>query len=387
MHKYNKQLKYYYRDSEIPDHLNPKKNTEKKEFIEHSLHDKNQIVLLRHFYECLVRVAYLYFYLGQVTQREIAIFQQNYLYSSFTSGIMMQKKDVVVENIPKKIQLKLSQKLQFLLDMLIPKKQTKSKVMGVGISSIRTHSKIEQSLNTTMQIAENKAKVQEVRLYNEFYSLFAKELHEMFNKVYEVYCNIYNETDKTIQYSYFYRKIIQPDEGLKKIIPNRKTFIECINYFFKENKITNIIDPDPVKQNQKRYEHCMNLYNREMTEYEFDELIFVLSKKYFAKNNKKGVYTEYKEFIYMMLEIINKLEKVRKKKYEYCYPELSQHRKKQKLIDEEKERIENERKRKVEIERFTKERENMDKEKECNAYNEDEMNEEDEEDLEDEDEF
>ena len=106
-----------------------------------------------------------------------------------------------------------------------------------------------------------------------------------------------------------------------------------------------------------------------MIEYEFNELIFLICKRYFNSKNPKGTYNEYKEIIDAIGKIINKLEIPKNCRNKYFYPVLNSHKIKQRLIDEENARIEGEKRRKKERERYIRERELMDREEKENAFN------------------
>ena len=139
------------------------------------------------------------------------------------------------------------------------------------------------------------------------------------------------------------------------------------------------------KDSIKLYDYINNLFSREMIEYEFNELIYLICKKYFNTKYLRGTYNEYKEIIDEIGKIINKLEIPKNIRKKYFYPVLNSHKIKQRLIDEENARIEAEKRRKRERERYIRERELMDKEEKENALNEKNTVEEDEsdEDLDD----
>ena len=56
-----------------------------------------------------------------------------------------------------------------------------------------------------------------------------------------------------------------------------------------------------------------------MIEYEFNELIFLLGKKYVTIKYLRGTYNEYKEVVDEVENIVNRLEKPKntRKKYKY----------------------------------------------------------------------
>ena len=352
IYKYNNYFQYYYRDSKIPKSMRPpsKKpdNTNRKNypkvFNREYIHDKRRIILPRIFHESLIRAALL-------------------LYSN--------SKDKEERN------MKLSKKLQKILNILIPS-GLKKRAAGSFRSS---HSKLEQSFNTSVAVIESKNKIQDYHLTSEFMSLFFNELKTLFNKFYLVTSiNKPKIGDRTIQYRDFYNKIVlyknndnESDEKdkenlIRKLIPNKFVFIELITTYFKEK--TNLMSEENRKDCTKLYDYMNSLFSREMIEYEFNELIFLICKRYFNSKNLKGTYNEYKEIIDSIGKIINKLEIPKNCRNKYFYPVLNSHKIKQRLIDEENARIEAEKRRKKERERYIRERELMDREEKENAFNE-----------------
>ena len=351
IYKYNKYFQYYYRDSKIPKSmripskpLNNSNNNEnkKQKYNIENIHDKKIIILPRNFHECIIRVSLL---------------------------LYQNSKDKEERN------MKLSKKLQKVLNIIIPS-GLKKKNMGSFRSS---HSKLEQSFNTSAAVLESKNKIQEYHLALEYMTLFFNELKSLFNKLYMV--TNYNKPkigDKTILYREFYNKVIlynnnedkdkDKDNIIRKIVPNKFVFAEIIINYYKDKTI--LINEANRKDQSRLYDYVYTLFNREMIEYEFNELIFLMSKKYFFLKNLKGTYNEYKEVLDAVAKIINKLEMPKNNRKKYYYPTLNSHIIKQRLIDEEKARIEEEKRRKRERERYIRERELMDKEENENAFNE-----------------
>ena len=109
----------------------------------------------------------------------------------------------------------------------------------------------------------------------------------------------------------------------------------------------------------------------EICEHEFNEIVYVLAKKYFNRYSRRGTYNDYKEIVAFFKDALTKseLNKSKSKRFIYTYPKLAGHLEKERILFEEKVRKEKERQRKLEIARYKKERENMEKESN-NAYNE-----------------
>ena len=367
IYKYNNYFQYYYKDSKIPksmrlppkkeinnndEEINNQRNKPKK-FNTEYIHDKRRIILPRIFHESLIRAALLFY---------------------------SNSKDKEERNMP------LSMKIQKLLNILIPSGLKKRNTTSFRAST----SKLEQSFNTSVAVIESKNKIQEYHLISEFMSLFFTDLKNLFNKFYLITnTNKPKIGDKTILYRDFYNKIIlnnnKEDKNnlIRKLVPNKFAFIDIITTNFKEK--TNLVNEEFRKDCVKLYDYINSLFSREMIEYEFNELIFHICKKYFSTKYLKGTYNEYKEIIDEIGKIIDKLEIPKNNRKKYFYPVLNSHKIKQRLIDEEKARIEAERRRKLERERYIRERELMDREEKENAFNEKNTVEDDEsdEDLED----
>jgi hypothetical protein len=365
IYKYKSYFEYYYRDSKIPKKMrtktkkkedkenNQKNNNDfnimkpKDEFVLEKIHDKKRIILPRLFQECLIRAALL-------------------LYS--------YSKDKDERN------MKLSKKLQKLLNILFPQGFKKRNTGSIRSSH---SSKIEQSFNTSVAVIDSKNKIQEYCLRKEFMSLFYNNLKNIFNKFHAITnVNKPKNGDKTILYAEFYYKIIsyQFEDGkenlIRKLIPNKFSFIDLITNYFKDK--TNLNSEENRKDCTKLYDYFNSLFNREMIEYEFNELIFLLGKKYVTIKYLRGTYNEYKEVVDEVENIVNRLEKPKNTRKKYFYPTLQSHIIKQKLIDEERRRIEEEKRRKLERQRYIRERELMDKEEKINAFNDKVENEEEE---------
>ena len=365
IYKYKKYFEYYYRGSKIPktmrtktnktiDNENKEKNNndlnitnKKEEFILEKIHDRRRIILPRLFQECLIRAALLlYSYSKDKEERK----------------------------------MKLSKKLQKLLNILFPQGLKKRNVGSIRSSH---SSKIEQSFNTSVAVIDNKNKIQEYRLRKEFMFLFHDSLKMIFNKFHALTnFNKPKNGDKTILYSEFYYKIVlyQFEDGkenlIHKLVPNKFSFIDLITNYFKDK--TNLNSEENRKDCTKLYDYFHSLFSREMIEYEFNELIFLLCKKYITLKYLRGTYNEYKEVVTEIENIINKLEKPKNSRKKYFYPTLQSHITKQRLMDEEKRRIEEEKRRKKERQRYLRERELMDKEEKINAFNDKVDNEEEE---------
>ena len=291
IYKYQTYINYYYKDQEIPKSLTIKENKNgKKDRIIDSINDSKRIILPRLFYEYLIRLAF----------------------------ITYQKSDNIEER-----NMKLSKKLENILDIIIPAKMKKK----AGIS-IRTNlSKLEQSFNNSANIIEgNKSRIAELKTIEEFIYLFNMELKYIFDKVYNIsHLNIdhYHLGNKTIQHLYFYKKVICTSMFLRQIIPDIFSYVELASYFYK----TKLNFMENLKKMKKS--ECFDIINdlllQEMTEYEFNEMIYLICKKYILDNQKKLSFLEISNFLKTFTDILNGLKTSKQIKKKYCYPKLKSH--------------------------------------------------------------
>lgn len=307
----------------------------KEILVNHSIHDKNNLVIPRLFYEILIRMAYLKF---------------------------------LSDDIP------LSQKLKNILSIIIPPKPKKNR--GSTRMSI---SRLEQSFINAQLLQENKTKSHEKNLINEYVANFENDIHMIFLYLFNVSGRKNtNINDRTITNKCFYDKIIKKSKIFSSLIPNKIKYIELLNYFHKD-KLS--ISPEEVHQNPlKFFNYIEELMNNEIIEFELCEIIFFVSRKYIASHNLNGTLSDYKKVIEIIGDVAIKLTK--KEKNNYNYPLLESHRIRQKLIQEKEMREMEERRRQEEINRYTKERTNMTNEDQ-NVFVEEEEDEDDEDDEDD----
>ena len=347
VYKYNIYIDYYYRDKEIPNSFknilnetNSTQNNNKKIELASSIHDNTRVVLPRLFYECLIRLSFLYFTKSENEEER---------------------------------KMKLSKKLQNLLDIIVPPKMKKKN------NSFR-NSKIEQSFNGSIGVIENKQKVIEYKYINEFCTLFFNELKELFELVLKVAQSDgikMNKKDKTITYIYLYRRIICASEFLRKLVPNISDYVEIISNYYKVK--INFIENLKLLDKQRYYDTINKLLSQEMIEYEFTEIIFLICRKYLNDNNKRNTDKEFSNILTLIKEELVKIKKNTGLRKKYYFPKLKSHEMKEQLIIEEKKRLIEENKRRLERQRYLKEREILEKE-DNNVFIDDEEGEEEDDD-------
>ena len=313
MYQYQNYLEYYYKGKNLENHF---KILEKKKFIiENSIHYKNNIILPRLFHECLIRCAFIKYYESNE---------------------------------------KITDKLKKIINLTIQPKVKKNR---------SSFSRLDQSFNSQTFATETKLKLQERTLINDFIKNFYIDIQKIFKKLYYIYCSSPSKNNQSISYRFIYNFIIKKSSFLISLIPSKLVFCELITYFYKEK--ANFNNEELKKSPKKLLLYIENLFDNEIIEYEFFELVYLICKKYFSANNLQGTKKEYKHIINVLNIIMDNSKKL-----------LHNHTKKEKLIIRIKQLEEEEKRKKIESERFNKERKNMSNE-DLNVYNENEEYEED----------
>ena len=359
----------------------------KKEFENYlDYHDEKNIILLRYFYEIIIRLAYI-------------------RYNN--------------QDMP------LVTRVKTLLDEL--KTFIKTKLKSGNADS---------PITASILMIDPKLKNIDIHL-DKFISDHYESLEIIFKDLYEYSCDnehLYTPFDMTITYRFFYDNIIMNSEALSKIFKSKMEYIDIISLYIKDKKINsyNFNSVSNILKSSEIMEYLDNLLDYEMIFREFCELIFFISRKYFifyqikndeddtinnnksismsrrtdefkkkqkvkkltSTSNKKifkiegkeennGENKEIKEInnsfdnYKIVINYVNQeIEKLKNQdKYTdincYTYPLLKTHQTITKLIeDEEKRKIEEE-KREREKQRYTKERKLL-KDEDLNIYKEEE---------------
>ena len=314
--KYNKYLKFYYKEKGIPQYF---QNLKIKKKTEHSIHFKNHIILPRFFYELLVRAAYL-----------------RYL----------------------EVKAPLSSKLKLVIDSILPPKKKGTK---------RNSIKLDNSYNSG-PFVDSKNKIQERFIIYEFiYNNYSK-IQKMFKYLYLLYCDHPSLSDQTISYRFFYNKVIKRSALLNKLYPSKFYFLEVIQYFFRD-KLT--LEKEEINEKSTEIFFLIEkLLDNEFIEFEFFEIIYLIAKKYFSLKNLKTNKENYENIIGKIEEIIYFKPKKAIKKC-YYYPELKTHILKINLSDKLKKEAEEQESKRIEFERFISERTKM-KNEDQNIFHEEE---------------
>ena len=323
-----------------------------------NLHEEKNVILLRYFYETLVRIAYIKF------------------------------------NSESK--LSLDKKVKLLIDLL--KAYFKGKRKTSLDISINASTIIDPKLRNFETILEN-------YIHKNYFTL-----HDIFTDLYKYNCNIYkpfNTSDMTITHKFFFEKIIMNSKNLSKLFEDKMSYIDLITIYFRDSRLQ--LNKSDANLDQL-FEYIDLVFSYEMIFREFCELLFFISRKYFIffkidteeeDNKGRNIHEENKEHnndnekgkkkktrkkkkpeeeidIYMIIinDIIEAKNALMQKPRidsinSYSYPKLKTHSTIERIKEEERLRkLEEERRAKDKI-RYEKEREVF-KAEDINIYKENE---------------
>ena len=239
--KYKKMIKQYNdnikgdkkEDKQIVKENEPEK---KNEFIDDfNYHEGKNIILLRFFYEILIRLAHI-----KYKNPEITLFSK-------TKKLLEEMKSFL-----------------------------KSKIKTGNVDNI---------ILTSILMLDPKLKNFD-SIFDKFMSEYNSTLHHIFEELYESSCDnekAFNPNDKTLTYRFFYDNIISNSEPLSKIFEDKLEYIDIISMYLKDKKVNsyNYNSVSKLYTESEIMEYVDNLLDNEMIFFEFCELIFFISRKYF----------------------------------------------------------------------------------------------------------
>ena len=337
------------------------------------LHDEKNVILLRFFYEILIRLAYLKY--------------------NDTPEMPLATK---VKNL-----------FEFLKNFLRAKVRSGNDPTYISLPSTLI---FDPKLKNIDNLMEN------------FINNHQSILKNIFEELYNFSCGnekAYNGFDKTLSYGFFYDNIISNSKQLEKLFDDKMDYLDLICFYFNEKTKKNILSPiNDDEFNSKNdiekiesFEYLENLLDYEMIFREFCELIFLLSRKYLSfyeiekfeeepvvshsnanikidkKNSFKKLSLKNKpklindksvdNYMVVINEIIKvKDDLIKQSKYigvnKYVYPILKSHMTITRLKEEAKQKIIEEEKRAKEKIRYTRERKTL-QEEDVNVYKEEEQ--------------
>lgn len=294
---------------DLSDYLLYKAEPEKEfDYFNENIHNKKQIILLRHFYEAILRSAYL---------------RYNHMSTP------------------------LHYKITNLIDTCIRTNINFKKV------SRKSQMHTESSINSSV-IVDMKAKSFENN-FEFFLANFENRLKNPFKNLYFKSTICVRKDDMTVTYRFFYDNIIKESSILASLFELTK-YIELINIYHKDK----IIIQENQKISREVYAYIESLLDVEFIFYEFCELIFFITRKLLTKFNLNETKENYSTYIQTIEELIDTIDSNKSKdKYYYSFPKLGHHIDYENIIASQKAREEEEKRKILEKQRVLLERKMM----------------------------
>lgn len=299
----------------------------KEKIYEFDYHYRKNVILLRQFYEAIVRIAYISNVFDNNNNSNTNI---NHT-SSNKSKLSLSKKLIeIIEN-----------NLKVIVKNKLGKKSTS---INKDVSSLNA--------STIEIIYKNLETVQDMMLLSK-----EQDLYKAFKQLCEVSRSYVKNSDFTLTYRFFYLNILKKDQDFSKCF-DKIEYVKIINKYHS----TRMSITEENKSNLETLIYIENLMDLEMIFYEFCELICLVIRKYchiFSIQEKKEeidqVYDRLKVLI-QKCEVTEKSQEAQK----YYFPELEYHRSYWKLIEEKKEEEKKQLLKRKEQERCERERLKMD---------------------------
>jgi hypothetical protein len=274
------------------------------------LHSKHQVILLRQFYEAIVRMAYLrYFSINQP----------------------------------------LHIKLNSLIENFIKQNMTLKKTAPIRKSNNATIT--DSSLNISildMKVKNIESSMESYIIHNE------KRLKILFKSIYLKSTHAIKKFDMTITYRFFYNNFVLNSNLLREFLEDKFKFIELINIYHRDK----IIITEENKTSIEVFSYIESLLDCEFIFFEFCEMIFYITKKYSLIKHVKESSSEILKHLYDLIEmkedaIANDIKNV------YFYPKLDHHRTFERMIELKRQKEDEEKRKKMEFKRVELERKLM----------------------------
>ena len=303
--------------------------------INFDIHNKHQVILLRQFYEAIVRIAYMkYFHVNQP----------------------------------------LFVKLKWLIDNCIklnPNFLKKSNVKK-SINNITTETSFNASvLEMKVKSYENTMEI--------FFSTHENVLRGLFKSLYFKSTSSPKKYDMTITYRFFYENIVLKSSKLREFLEAKYKFIGLINIYHKDK----ILIAEEIKITKETFAYMENILDCEFIFNEFCEMIFFISRKYFLHFNIKENYIEVIKLFHNLIEKCRHVSED-SEKMKYNFPTLPHHLVYDTILQNKRQKEEEARRKLIETKRMELERKLMTLE-DLNVIHDKGIEEEDEEEYEEED--
>ncbi len=274
------------------------------------IHNKRNNILLRQFYEAIIRIAYLKY-----------------------------------NHLPETLQ----KKIKMLIDLI--KTNPNFKKLGKKSNTQYTN---DSSMNSTICVLDLKVRVLESNA-EQFSKIYDRSLKTIFNNLFQKSSYSYKKNDKTITNRFFYQNLIKKSNLVNDIIDKYK-FYEFLTIYHKDKIILKEENRGSLELNKS----IEIILNNEMIYYEHCELLYLCCRFYLLHNNIPDRIDNYNDLVNQFLELSKTSELVfQTETYQYNYPKLRNHKILDNMIETENQRKLEEEKKRMLLKKLENERSMM----------------------------
>jgi len=296
------------------------------ELITFDCHNHHNPVLLRQFYEALVRAAYQKYY-----NSDMKLYKKIELLTSRFSARQTGKSD---KSLIKKLSRLQTKSIQNSLNTTLNDINTSNVQMpvlgpdGNIILSLEQKQKNDEHLKINIFITKFAVLIKPLFVKLHFYQNELNNFHKENTKV----------NEQTLIHRFVFNNVVKKSELISKYYGKREQYCEFITYYYREKRIV-------FKTKLEQFKYYESLLDLDMVFYEFCEFVYLICSKYINEkklsldddNNFLEIINHLSDLITGTKEFRNKIM-IKKAKYNYEYPILKSHLAK-KIQEDEKIRI------------------------------------------------
>ena len=302
-------------------------NEENSELITFDFHNHHNPVLLRQFYEALIRAAYSKYY-----NTDMKLYQKIELLTSRFSGKSRNAdKSSGEKSKTKKLSKLQTKSLANSLNNTLNDLSTSN--LGMPI--------LGMDGNIILSMDQQRKNAEHVKI-DAFIVKYAANIKPLFVKLYYVeneLNNFHKENkkinDQTLNHRFVFNNVVKKSKLISQFFGKREQYCGFITYYFREKHMT-------FKTKIEQFKYYESLFDLDMVFFEFCEFIYLVCSKYIT-SNKLNIDDEqnYNDVIHHLEQLIRGNESFRNKtiikkaKFNYCFPVLRSHIEK-KLREDEK---------------------------------------------------
>ena len=323
------------------------------ELITFDYHNHHNPVLLRQFYEALVRAAYQKYYNSDMKlYKKIELLTNRF--STKSSG-KSGDKSLLDKSKMKKLSRLQTKSIQNSLNTTINDLNSTNVQMpilgpdGNIILSLEQKQKNDEHLKINVFITKFAVLIKPIFIKLHFYQTELNNFHTENSKI----------NEQTLSHRFVFNKIVKKSELISKYFGKREQYCDFITYYYREKRVA-------FKTKLDQFKYYESLLDLDMVFYEFCEFVYLICSKNITEkklsldddNNFLDIINHLSDLISGTKEFKNKII-LKKAKYNYEYPILKSHIAK-KIQEDEKIRI-NQVKLidRIEKVRYTAERQNL----------------------------